>query len=99
MPMYAELHDGRQLEFPDGTDPSVIQGTVRKMLAEPAAAPDAFLTRGRKGIGRRRRGLCGQRRARASAASAVIAAQSPRAIASLGATQEPPTHRMFDRLR
>jgi len=35
----------------------------------------------------------------ASAASAVIAAQSPRATASFGATQDPPTHRMFGRLR
>jgi uncharacterized protein YecT (DUF1311 family) len=42
MPVYAELHDGRRLEFPDGTAPEVIQGTVRKMLAQaPAAAPIA----------------------------------------------------------
>lgn len=33
MSMQAELHDGRILEFPDGTDPSVIQTTVKKMLA------------------------------------------------------------------
>lgn len=39
MAVYAELHDGRRLEFPDGTDPSVIQGTVKKMLAQPAAQP------------------------------------------------------------
>ncbi len=39
MPMYAELHDGRKLEFPDGTDPAVIQATVKKTLglSEPAA--------------------------------------------------------------
>ena len=35
MTMQAELHDGRVLEFPDGTDPSVIQSTVKKMLAPP----------------------------------------------------------------
>lgn len=35
MTMRAELHDGRVLEFPDGTDPSVIQTTVKKMLAPP----------------------------------------------------------------
>ena len=39
MPMYAELHDGRRLEFPDGTDPSVIQGAVKKMLSQPSATP------------------------------------------------------------
>lgn len=32
MTIRAELHDGRVLEFPDGTDPSVIQATVKKML-------------------------------------------------------------------
>ncbi len=41
----AVLHDGRVLEFPDGTDPAVIQATVKRVLAgdtpgggEPAAA-------------------------------------------------------------
>jgi hypothetical protein len=40
MGIEAELHDGTVLEFPDGTDPSVIQRTVKKHLgvAEPAAA-------------------------------------------------------------
>lgn len=33
MTVEAELHDGRVLEFPDGTDPSVVQATVKKMLA------------------------------------------------------------------
>lgn len=28
----AELHDGRVLEFPDGTDPAVVQATVKRML-------------------------------------------------------------------
>jgi hypothetical protein len=32
--MRAELHDGTVLEFPDGTDPAVIQSTVKKLLAE-----------------------------------------------------------------
>ena len=30
--MEAELADGRILEFPDGTDPTVIQGTVKRVL-------------------------------------------------------------------
>lgn len=30
----AELHDGRILEFPDGTDPAVVQSTVKRLLAE-----------------------------------------------------------------
>lgn len=33
----AEMHDGRILEFPDGTDPQVIQNTVRRLLAEDRA--------------------------------------------------------------
>lgn len=33
MPMYAELADGRRLEFPDGTDPTVIQSTVKRMVS------------------------------------------------------------------
>lgn len=32
MVMQAQLEDGRLLEFPDGTDPSVIQATVKKVL-------------------------------------------------------------------
>lgn len=41
MPVYAELHDGRRLEFPDGTSPDVVQGTVKKLLASSAATPAA----------------------------------------------------------
>ena len=32
--MEAELHDGRILEFPDGTNPTVIQETVKKVLSQ-----------------------------------------------------------------
>lgn len=32
MSITAELHDGTRLEFPDGTDPAVIQSTVQKVL-------------------------------------------------------------------
>lgn len=39
MAMYAELADGRRLEFPDGTDPGVIQKTVKRMVAQ---APQAL---------------------------------------------------------
>jgi hypothetical protein len=38
MTIEAELHDGRILEFPDGTDPAVIQATVKRVLA--GAAPE-----------------------------------------------------------
>ena len=31
MAMYAELFDGTRLEFPDGTDPSVIAATAKKV--------------------------------------------------------------------
>lgn len=36
MAIEAELHDGRILEFPDGTDPAVIQATVKRVLAQDA---------------------------------------------------------------
>ena len=32
MTIEAELPDGRVLEFPDGTDPSVIQSAVKRVL-------------------------------------------------------------------
>lgn len=42
MPVYAELADGRRLEFPDGTDPGVIQSTVKRMVVQsPMQAPEA----------------------------------------------------------
>lgn len=34
MTIRAELADGRVLEFPDGTDPNVIQTTVKRMISE-----------------------------------------------------------------
>lgn len=43
--MRAELADGRILEFPDGTDPAVIQATVKKLLSDqqqPATAQPAM---------------------------------------------------------
>lgn len=40
MAIEAELADGRILEFPDGTDPSVIQATVKKVLASGRPAPE-----------------------------------------------------------
>jgi hypothetical protein len=40
MTIEAQLADGRVLEFPDGTDPSVIQATVKRMVT-PAPAPKA----------------------------------------------------------
>lgn len=39
MAIQAQLADGRTLEFPDGTDPTVIQSTVKRMIAE-AAPPE-----------------------------------------------------------
>ena len=37
MTIQAQLADGRTLEFPDGTDPAIIQSTVKRMIA--AASP------------------------------------------------------------
>lgn len=39
MAVIAELADGRRLEFPDGTDPAVVQSTVKRMIASAPAAP------------------------------------------------------------
>lgn len=39
MSITAELADGTTLEFPDGTDPAVIQATVKKRMGMAAAAP------------------------------------------------------------
>ena len=44
MAIEAELADGRILEFPDGTDPSVIQATVKKVLGA-SAKPAPFSTK------------------------------------------------------
>jgi hypothetical protein len=41
MTIEAQLADGRVLEFPDGTDPSVIQNTVKRMLAPAAPSETA----------------------------------------------------------
>jgi len=40
MTIPVELHDGRKLEFPDGTDPAVIQRTVKKLIGVPEIAPE-----------------------------------------------------------
>ena len=37
MTVQAQLADGRILEFPDGTDPAVIQNTVKSMLSQQSA--------------------------------------------------------------
>lgn len=39
MSITAELHDGTKLEFPDGTDPAVIQRTVKQLIAKEAPEP------------------------------------------------------------
>ncbi len=43
MAITAEMHDGTRLEFPDGTDPAVIQATVQKVLKskQPSTAEQA----------------------------------------------------------
>ena len=42
MALFAELADGRRLEFPDGTDPSVVQATVKKVIANTQASVETF---------------------------------------------------------
>jgi hypothetical protein len=50
MPVIAELADGRRLEFPDGTDPAVVQRTVKGMLAPEPADTEVAINAGNKGI-------------------------------------------------
>jgi hypothetical protein len=56
MAIEAELADGRILEFPDGTDPAVIQATVKKVLgqtaptATPTTAPAPVEAQGARGL-------------------------------------------------
>lgn len=40
MTITAQLHDGTKLQFPDGTDASVIQQTVKNMLGKAERGPD-----------------------------------------------------------
>lgn len=45
MTITAQLADGRTLEFPDGTDPQVIQGTVKKVLGQRQQMPEPAFER------------------------------------------------------
>jgi hypothetical protein len=56
----AELADGRILEFPDGTDPAVIQMTVKKVMGASTKPPDATAgDRGMAAVTGVNRGLAG----------------------------------------
>ena len=44
MTIEARMADGRILEFPDGTDPQVIQATVKKLIAEKAVQESKLTT-------------------------------------------------------
>lgn len=46
MTIQAQLADGRVLEFPDGTDPQVIQSTVKRVISESAPAGNAGFSLG-----------------------------------------------------
>jgi len=41
MTIEAELADGRVLEFPDGTSPTIIQGVVKRLVSGGAPAASA----------------------------------------------------------
>jgi hypothetical protein len=57
MTIQAQLADGRILEFPDGTDPSVVQATVKRVIeSSPApgqAAPEEGIGAAFKGGAKR----------------------------------------------
>ena len=48
MAIEAQLADGRILEFPDGTDPSVIQATVKRIVAQSAPPQERTFLGGAK---------------------------------------------------
>lgn len=50
MSVTAELADGRRLEFPDGTDPAVIQATVKRLVMAPPGNTDVGVNAANKGI-------------------------------------------------
>lgn len=50
MAIEAQLADGRILEFPDGTDPSIIQATVKKMVQAGQPAPTAAKAPATEGV-------------------------------------------------
>jgi len=43
MAIEAQLADGRVLEFPDGTDPSVIQATVKRLVAQSSGPKESTI--------------------------------------------------------
>ena len=43
MAIEAQLADGRILEFPDGTSPSVIQATVKRIVAQSAPPKESTI--------------------------------------------------------
>jgi len=57
MAIEAELADGRILEFPDGTDPKVIQNTVKRLMAPAEPKISDYLKDAPKAIGRGATGL------------------------------------------
>lgn len=60
MTIEAQLADGRILEFPDGTDQSVIQATVKRTLGAPTTRPDATAgERTQAAVGGVNRGIAG----------------------------------------
>jgi hypothetical protein len=57
MAIEAELADGRILEFPDGTDPKVIQNTVKRLMAPAEPKISDYLKDVPKAVGRGATGL------------------------------------------
>jgi hypothetical protein len=52
MAIFAELADGRRLEFPDGTDPAVIQRTVKRIVASETPPAEGVFAAGQGGLRR-----------------------------------------------
>ena len=80
MTIQAQLPDGRILEFPDGTDPAIIQATVKKTLGIQEQNPQQELSIPDRVVG----GLEGALTVRSSLVAEPIAG-----LAGLAATANP----------
>ena len=78
MAIEAELADGRILEFPDGTDPSVIQATVKRLVAQSATPKQSTI--GSELVG-------GAKRVLSSGRSGIESIFSPEEAAKAGVTR------------
>ena len=95
MAIEAQLADGRVLEFPDGTDPSVVQATVKRIVAQSAPPQERTFIGGAKELFKGLApGAVGLVESAATGASAILPEQMEKAarekIASVATSAKAP---------